>query len=102
MYSAFTTIFDKMDILGEGTFGTCFRGCLQGTPVCLKHLKSSKKENIMQEASVFSGLSHHAICFLLGVQVEEEPYYLFILPKNTVLQSMTSCAYQTPLQREIL
>ena len=67
---------NEVDILGEGSFGRCFRGCLQGTPVCLKYVKSTKKEHIMCEASTLSGLSHHAICFLHGVQVEEEPYYL--------------------------
>lgn len=68
---------NKTEVLGEGSFGTCFQGYIQGNPVCLKHLKESKKEHIIREASILSSLSHHAIlCFLHGIQVEEEPYYL--------------------------
>lgn len=65
---------NEMEVLGEGSFGTCFQGCLQGTPVCLKRLKTSKKENLLHEASILSSLCNYAICFLHGIQYEKEPY----------------------------
>ena len=60
----------------------------------------------MREASVLSGLSHHAICFLLGVQVEEEPYYIvtniYLTKEHSVIVYDFICIPDTSSKRDIV
>ena len=65
------------EILGEGQFGVCKKGFLQGMNVCVKVMKGSANETskqglIMTEANVLSMLSHSSLCFLHGVIVKDE------------------------------
>ena len=64
--------------LGEGSFGKCMKGYMQGFEVCLKQIKGSSgittKMYWLREASILSNLCHQAICFMHGVQCEKEPY----------------------------
>ena len=64
------------EILGSGRFGTCKKGFMQGTPVILKYMdcynQSVEKKLIHREACVLSQLSHPSICFLHGIQVEDD------------------------------
>ena len=64
------------EILGSGRFGTCKKGFMQGTPVCLKYMdcydQSVEQKLIHREACVLSQLSHPSICFLHGIQVEDD------------------------------
>ena len=69
---------DKSEMLGEGSFGTCIKGYMQGNPVCLKHLKSPTREHFMHEASTLASLRHYSVSFLHGVQCEVEPHYLVL------------------------
>lgn len=67
------------EVLGEGSFGKCVQGYIQGTSVCLKEIKepgSIGKKYLMREASVLSQFCHNSVCFLHGVQSEIEPYFL--------------------------
>ena len=71
---------DESVSLGEGSFGKCIKGYMQGIEVCLKQIKSSPgvtaKTSLLREASILSKLCHQTVCFLHGVQCEKEPYYL--------------------------
>lgn len=66
--------------LGEGSFGKCMKGYMQGIEVCLKQIKSSPRDNaktsLLREASILSKLYHETVCFLHGIQCDKEPYYL--------------------------
>lgn len=63
------------EILGEGQFGICKKGFLQGMNVCVKMMKSSdetsKQGLIAREANVLSMLSHSSLCFFHGVIVKD-------------------------------
>lgn len=63
------------EVLGEGQFGICKKGFLQGMNVCVKMMKSSdensKQRLIMREANVLSMLSHSSLCFFHGVIVKD-------------------------------
>ena len=78
--SSLFRVDDDTISLGEGSFGKCMKGYMQGFEVCLKQIKGSSgittKMSLLREASILSNLCHQAICFLHGVQCEKEPYYL--------------------------
>lgn len=57
------------------------KGYLQGTSVCIKEnqdqeLSSRTINLISREANILSQLSHPAVCFLIGIQIQQKPYYL--------------------------
>lgn len=89
-------IRNDMSLLGEGSFGKCYRGLLQGMPVCIKHLKSPKVEQIMKEASILSKLIHPTVCFIHGVQIEKPPYYIVTNIYLIEEQSITICDFLCP------
>lgn len=69
------------EILGEGRFGICKLVSLQGSPVCIKEVRADvprAKELIMHEASVLLRLCHPSVCFLLGIQILNCPYFLVL------------------------
>lgn len=68
-------------IVGEGRFAACVKGYLQGTSVCIKknHDQASVARTISlinKEANMLSQVSHPALCFLIGIQIQKKPFYL--------------------------
>ncbi|XP_065892634.1 tyrosine-protein kinase CSK-like isoform X2 [Dysidea avara] len=69
------------EILGSGRFGDCTVGYFQGRKVCIKtyHDQYSSQQSlrmIIKEANHLARLSHGYVCYLQGVQVDRQPYYL--------------------------
>ena len=57
------------------------KGYLQGTSVCIKknHDQASVARTISlinKEANMLSQVSHPALCFLIGIQIQKKPFYL--------------------------
>ena len=67
--------------MGEGRFAVCVKGYLQGTSVCIKknHDQASVARTISlinKEAKMLSQVSHPALCFLIGIQIQKKQFYL--------------------------
>ena len=56
--------------LGEGSFGKCMKGYMQGFEVCLKQIKGSSgittTTSLLREALILSNLCHQAVCCMLS------------------------------------
>ena len=64
-----TQNFDPRKKLGEGAFGTVYRGLLRHTPVAVKQLKSSSLlalDSIKKELALLSTVLHPNLILALG------------------------------------
>ena len=64
------------EVLGKGRFASCIKVYLQGTSVCIKENHDQKVclrmiSIISKEANILSQLSHPAVCFLIGIQINK-------------------------------
>lgn len=69
------------EVLGKGRFASCIKAYIQGTSVCIKENHDQKVcsrviSTISKEANILSQLSHPAVCFLIGIQVQQKSYFL--------------------------
>lgn len=75
------SLLSRSDIvIGQGVFGICKMSHLQGTAVCVKQIKDTHTSQLalLHEAAILSILSHHSLCWLIGVQVKSVPNELVI------------------------
>ena len=66
--------------VGSGTYGDCFLKPFKrfGITVVEKKLPTSDLKAVMNEAQCMNTLTHASIPHLLGVQIEEKPFSLFM------------------------
>lgn len=70
---------DSQDVLGEGRYGSWMKVLLHGTLVCAKVLKASSMSAVVHEATILSKVRHPNICFLIGLQITQQPFQLLTL-----------------------
>lgn len=69
--------FSSSRRLGEGTYGTVFRGCLRdGTEVAIKFLASPKEGGFREEVEVLSRFRHPNLVILMGFARQGRQRYL--------------------------
>lgn len=72
-----TAHFSQENRLGEGTYGTVFRGCLRdGTEVAIKTLTQPKEGGFREEVEVLSKFRHPNLVILLGFARNGKERYL--------------------------
>nr|XP_043630588.1 U-box domain-containing protein 33-like [Erigeron canadensis] len=96
--------FDPIFKIGEGAYGSIFRGFLRHTEVAIKILHSQESSEFQQEVNVLSKLRHPNIVILLGA-CPDASIIIYEYLSGGSLEDRLNCKHNTPplsMQHRIL